>query len=141
MKATISTPSGTRQVPDWAKCYCVVRHQPKYLHPYPFELPDGSEIWLCPNTFHQATMFKKKMLDSNMPLDLQNYPGVPTFVVNLMKHMWQMKLREEDIQDEYAEHQFREKDDMRARAREIVDYHMDLAKRVREVMNDDGTKR
>ena len=55
MKTTINTPSGPRVIPDWAKCHCVSKHRPAYIHPYPFALPDGDELWLCPNTYHQVT--------------------------------------------------------------------------------------
>lgn len=54
MKRVINTPEGLRTLPEWATCYCVKRHTPTYIHPLPFSLPQGEELWLCPNTYSQV---------------------------------------------------------------------------------------
>ena len=99
MRLTIQTPNGSRAVPDWAKCHCVSRHSPNYIHPYPFALPSGDELWLCPNTYHQATTLLNiyKKLDgppTKMEAIKFNY-----FVRQLIKLYWQQVLNEQqDIQ-------------------------------------------
>lgn len=98
MKITVQTPDGPRTVPDWASCYCVSGHRPSYIHPYPFALPSGDELWLCPNTYHQT----------NTLLNLyKNLDGPPTgvtaakfnyFVRSLITLYWQqvLEMRNED---------------------------------------------
>lgn len=97
MKTTIQTPRGSRAIPDWAKCHCVTRHSPNYIHPYPFALPSGDELWLCPNTYHQATT----LLNIYTKLDGPPQPRIMGtfnyFVRSLMKLYWQQVL--EDQQD------------------------------------------
>lgn len=56
MKLVIQTPKGPRTLPEWAKCHCVVHHIPSYIHPVPFQLPTGEELWLCPNMYSQVSM-------------------------------------------------------------------------------------
>lgn len=43
------------EIPEWAECHCVVLHRPKYIHPIPYEMPDGNIMYFCPNTHHQVT--------------------------------------------------------------------------------------
>ncbi len=95
MRLTIQTPNGSRAVPDWAKCHCVSRHSPNYIHPYPFALPSGDELWLCPNTYHQAmtllSMYKK--LDG--PPARRDVCKFNYFVRQLIKLYWQQILEEQ----------------------------------------------
>jgi hypothetical protein len=39
------------EIPAHAKCYCVSRHVPTYAYVFPWELPDGRILYLCPNTY------------------------------------------------------------------------------------------
>ncbi len=103
MRTTIQTPDGPRTVPDWAKCHCVTRHSPNYIHPYPFALPSGDELWLCPNTYHQA----KTLLGIYRKLD-----GPPTgvaharfnyFVRSLIKFYWQQVMQDQASLESYAD--------------------------------------
>lgn len=43
-----------RDIPADAECFCTTRHHPAYPYPLPYDLPDGTTIWLCPNTFYGA---------------------------------------------------------------------------------------
>lgn len=99
MKKIIQTPDGPRSVPDWAKCYCVTRHSPQYIHPYPFALPSGDELWLCPNTYHQARTLLSLY---------QKYDGPPRsawtfnyFVRSLITMYWSQVLDEREDQAAY----------------------------------------
>lgn len=87
----IKTPEGDRIIPVWAKCYCVTRHTPTYIHPYPFALPDGRELWLCPNTFHQATTLRNIYTSLNGP-PKGLYNQYSSFVRQLVKMYWQLKM-------------------------------------------------
>lgn len=91
MRVTIQTPSGPRQIPDWAACHCVSRHTPSYAHPMPFVLPDSTEMWLCPNTHHQATTLLKVYRDLNGPPDFKTQLNFTVFVRGLIKLFWQQK--------------------------------------------------
>ncbi len=102
MRTTIQTPDGPRQIPDWANCYCVSDHRPNFIHPYPFALPNGDELWLCPNTLHQA----KTLL--NLYVQLDGPPNGITaakfnyFVRQLITLYWQqvMEFREDEAEFE-----------------------------------------
>jgi hypothetical protein len=51
------------EIPEWAQCYCVVQHRPGYIHPIPFELPDGRVLYLCANSHHQVTTLYNMYLE------------------------------------------------------------------------------
>jgi hypothetical protein len=69
------------------------------VHPYPFALPSGEELWLCPNTFHQA----------NTLLELyKKFDGPPRsaytfnyFVRSLITLYWSQVLEEQEDEAEY----------------------------------------
>lgn len=92
----INTPQGKRVVPPWSKCYCVTRHTPTYLHPYPFALPDGRELWLCPNTYHQANTLLGLYRKLNAPPTGEQLRQYTTFVKNLLKLYWQLVVNERE---------------------------------------------
>lgn len=94
-RRTIDTPAGPRTIPDWAKCYCVSRHTPNYIHPLPWSMPDGMEIWICPNSHHQATALWRiyNKLDGPPKFEVANQFNF--FTNQLCKLSWQQKLREE----------------------------------------------
>lgn len=93
MKTRIQTPDGPRTIPDWAECHCVTTHRPNYIHPYPFALPDGTELWLCPNTYHQATTLLNlyKQLDGP-PKAHRVGPQFNYFVRSLLTLYWNQVL-------------------------------------------------
>lgn len=93
MRRVIQTPNGPRGIPDWAKCYCVSRHMPIYLHPLPWELPDGTEMWLCPNTHHQVTTLWKMYEKVDGPPALGNHNPFALFAVRFCRFAWQMKMQ------------------------------------------------
>lgn len=95
MKTTIQTPTGPRSVPDWAKCHCVSRHSPNYIHPYPFALPSGDELWLCPNTYHQATTLLTIYKKQDGPPVPREFVRFNYFVRQLIKLYWQQILEEQ----------------------------------------------
>lgn len=121
----ITTSEGARIVPEWAKCYCVARHTPTYIHPYPFALPDGREIWLCPNTYHQATTLRGIYLKLNGPPkgQLREYSS---FVKRLLKMYWQQKMTEDvsverrAVRDATDIEKIREMQEMFKRAKKVV---------------------
>lgn len=103
MKITIQTKQGPRTIPDWAKCYCVTRHTPNYIHPYPFALPNGEELWLCPNTYHQATTLKSLYEKLNAPPTGVEHAKFNYFVRALMRMYWQQVLENRQDEDSYSE--------------------------------------
>lgn len=114
MKITVKTPSGPRVVPDWAMCYCVSKHRPAYIHPYPFALPNGDELWLCPNTYHQATTLLGMYVSLDgrpKPLTLVKFNY---FVRELITMYWHQALAQrEDAQAfEAWKSSMRDEDDM-----------------------------
>lgn len=104
MRVKVTMPDGTeRLLPDYATCYCCVRHTPKYFHPLPFGLPDGTELWLCPTTHHAVHSLLK------IYRKVQGVPNYKTeitftyFVRSLAKEYWhQLRQLEDDrqVQDE-----------------------------------------
>lgn len=101
MKVTIQTPEGPRLLPDWAKCHCVTRHSPNYIHPYPFALPDGTELWLCPNTFHQANTLLKLYTSLDGPPAKMVNVKFNYFVRSLLTYYWQQVLEARASEEEY----------------------------------------
>lgn len=95
MKTTINTPSGPRNIPDWAQCHCVSRHSPNYIHPYPFALPSGDELWLCPNTYHQATTLLAIYKKQDGPPAKREAIKFNYFVRSLIKLYWQQVMDEQ----------------------------------------------
>lgn len=93
MKATVKTPEGLRVIPDWARCYCVSDHRPAYIHPYPFALPSGDELWLCPNTYHQATSLLNMYTSLDGPPALSAARSFNYFVRSLITMYWQQVLQ------------------------------------------------
>lgn len=47
------------EIPAWAKCYCVKKHMPTYLHLLPYEMPGGNVLYLCPASHHALTVYMK----------------------------------------------------------------------------------
>lgn len=97
-------PDGSERVlPEHARCYCVQRHTPKYIHPLPFSLPDGTELWLCPTTHHAiSTLLKIYKKVDGVP-HYTTEQQFTYFVRSLAKEYWyqRLQLREDrDIQDE-----------------------------------------
>lgn len=107
MKTTINTPEGPRLIPEWAKCHCVTRHSPNYIHPYPFALPDGTELWLCPNTYHQANTLLKLYKSLDGPPIAATTVKFNYFVRSLLTYYWQQELEAradlEEFQKNYPE--------------------------------------
>lgn len=121
MAVRIKTPAGDRIIPDWATCYCVTRHTPTYTHPYPFSLPNGRELWLCPNTFHQATTLRAIYENLNgPPRDSRTYSS---FVRQLVKMSWQQTLSQVAVEQKKAETEeaaAREARELFERAKQVV---------------------
>lgn len=101
MKVTVQTPDGPRLVPHWAKCHCVTRHSPNYIHPYPFALPNGIELWLCPNTFHQANTLLKLYSSLDGPPEGRVAVKFNYFVRSLITYYWQLVLEARASDEEY----------------------------------------
>lgn len=101
MKITIQSPDGPRLLPDWAKCHCVTRHSPNYIHPYPFALPNGIEMWLCPNTFHQANTLLKLYNSLDGPPAKTVCVKFNYFVRSLLTYYWQQVLEARASEEEY----------------------------------------
>lgn len=115
MAMKIRTPDGyERTVPEWSKCYCVTRHTPMYIHPYPYAFPDGREIWLCPNTFHQANTLWKIYNQLGGPPTGMTIIQYTSFVRQLIKLSWEQKMLQVAVVDK--KHQ----EDLEA-AREALD--------------------
>lgn len=100
MRTTIKTPKGVRVIPDWAKCHCVSKHRPAYIHPYPFALPSGDELWLCPNTYHQATTLLNMYTSLDGPPKPLTVVKFNYFVRELITLYWQQILAHRE--DEFA---------------------------------------
>lgn len=95
MKRVINTPEGPRTLPDWAQCYCVTRHTPTYINPLPFGLPNGDELWLCPNSYSQAMLLKSLYKKLNGRPELKVINKFSLFVQNLIALCWQQQLNKE----------------------------------------------
>ena len=95
LKTTINTPSGPRVIPDWAACHCVSKHRPHYIHPYPFALPNGDELWLCPNTYHQTTTLLGLYKSLDGPPAGRTLAKFNYFVRSLITLYWQQVLEEQ----------------------------------------------
>lgn len=93
MKAIIQTPDGPRAVPDWARCHCCSRHTPMYVNPLPWALPEGDELWLCPNTHHQISTLWKLYLKLDGPPNGITEMKFTFFVKQLGRYAWQQQLR------------------------------------------------
>lgn len=103
MRVTINTPVGPRYLPEWAKCYCVTRHTPAYIHPYPFALPDGREIWLCPNTYHQITQLVKLYEKYSAPPGYKTKAKYTVFAQRLAKMYWDQILHQRKDEEQFNE--------------------------------------
>lgn len=101
MKVTIQTPDGPRLLPDWAACHCVSRHSPSYIHPYPFALPNGTELWLCPNTYHQANTLLKLYTGLDGPPEKRVCAKFNYFVRSLITYYWEQVLDARQSELEY----------------------------------------
>lgn len=113
MKRTIKTPSGPRLIPDWAQCYCVKQHRPKYIYPYPFALPSGDELWLCPNTYHQVTTLLGMYTTLDGPPKPSALMEFNYFPRNLIKMYWEqvMHAREDEASFEAWKESLKPKDE------------------------------
>lgn len=94
MKTTIKTKGGPRTIPDWAQCHCVSRHSPSYIHPYPFALPSGDELWLCPTTYHQANILLDIYQKLDGPPERRQAVTFNYFVRSLITMYWQQVLEQ-----------------------------------------------
>lgn len=93
MRVKLRLPDGSfREIPEWAKCYCVTRHTPHYINPMPFVIADGTELWLCPNTHHQATTLMKLYKKFNGPPDLKTNNKFNFFVRQLLTLHWRLHM-------------------------------------------------
>lgn len=101
MKVKVQTPDGPRLVPHWAKCHCVSRHSPNYIHPYPFALPSGVELWLCPNTYHQANTLLKLYTSLDGPPAKNVAIKFNYFVRSLLTYYWQQVLEARASDEDY----------------------------------------
>lgn len=45
---------GDHVIPEGTECLCVYKHVPGYAHVFPYTLPDGYVIYLCPNQYHST---------------------------------------------------------------------------------------
>lgn len=101
---TINTPEGKRNIPDWAEkgCMCVKNHRPMYVHTYPFALYNGAELWLCPNTYHQATTLLKIYQKLNGPPATPILCDFGYFPRGLIEMYWYQVL---EAQDEYESYE------------------------------------
>lgn len=95
MRRVIQTPQGPRSVPTWAQCYCVAQHMPKYAHPMPWEMPDGMELWLCPNTHHQVNLLWATYNKLDGPPNERTLQQFATFARRLCKMAWQQKMADD----------------------------------------------
>lgn len=129
MRVTIQTPSGPRQLPDHACCYCVSRHSPQYVHPLPFELPDGTEMWLCPNTHHQANTLLKIYQQLGTPPGHSTQKRFTVFVQRLIRMWWEEHQEQQRLGDEA-----REEERQRAEEREQDEAAMEAFERVRRAV-------
>lgn len=107
MRTVIQTPNGPRTVPDWARCYCVSRHTPTYIHPMPWSLPDGTELWLCPNTHHMvSTLWALYQKVGGHPKLGKGQRGFSHVVIRICNMAWVQKGQQErrlEIQEEWLE--------------------------------------
>lgn len=94
MKRVINTPDGLRTIPDWSKCYCVQRHTPTYIHPLPFSLPQGEELWLCPNAYSQAQTLLGLYERLEGPPEDKVIVQFSPFTRNLIRYYWNQVLNE-----------------------------------------------
>lgn len=112
MKTTIRTADGVREIPSWATCYCVTRHTPKYIHPYPFVLPNGVEMWLCPNSHHQASTLLSLYNKHDGPPVRKIHEEFNYFVRELLKYYWQLELRKRADEQSHREWAEKERQDV-----------------------------
>lgn len=103
MRLTIQTPEGPRTVPDWATCYCVSNHRPHYIHPYPYALPSGDELWLCPNTFHQANTLLNLYMNLDGPPKGTTLVKFNYFVRSLITMHWQQLMEMKGDEEAWRE--------------------------------------
>ncbi len=99
----INTPDGPRTVPEWAFCHCVTTHRPRYLHPYPFALPSGDELWLCPASYHQATTLLNMYLSLDGPPSTEALGSFNYFPRNLIKLCWQQIMEQRNDTEAFEE--------------------------------------
>lgn len=88
------------EVPEYAQCYCVVSHRPMYLHPIPFEMPDGRVLWMCANSHHQVTTLYNMYLEVGGVPDWQIRNYFNGFAQKTAKMAYQMHLATEAKDDE-----------------------------------------
>lgn len=97
---TIQTPRGPRIIPEDAKCECVAKHLPMVLYPYPFVMPDGSELWLCPTTLNHVTTLIGMYKQFWGPPDSESVKKFTFYTRRLVSRYWELyQLREEYNED------------------------------------------
>lgn len=114
MKTVINTPKGPRTLPEWAKCHCVSRHTPVYIHPLPFALPSGEELWLCPNTFSQANTLLGLYTKLSGPPSADTLVQFSQFTRSLIRLYWNQLMKQtQDMEsfNEWKERYERDKED------------------------------
>lgn len=72
-----------------------------YVHPYPFAMYDGIELWLCPNTFHQANLLLKLYKQLNGPPDAETLRSFGFFPRGLVELYWQQVMEAQDEFESY----------------------------------------
>ena len=81
---------GGHKIPEWAKCYCVKRHFPTYMHVLPFEMPGGDLLYLCPASHHSLTVFLQicEQLGGPPAPGSVTYSSFPIVVRRLGQMIW-----------------------------------------------------
>ena len=104
----------------------MTRHTPTYIHPLPFSLPTGEELWLCPNTYSQAATLLGVYRSLDGPPNAETLWKFSLFTRNLIKLYWKYELedrREAEYIEEWQKNHQKEVDEEKK--------FMDLVKRIR----------
>lgn len=86
LKGTVTVAG--HEIPSWAKCYCVARHFPTYVHVLPYVMPGDNILYLCPASHHALTTYMKLCDQLEGPPSISRLAGFPLVVQRLGHLLW-----------------------------------------------------